>query len=363
MTGPATRRAVGWAMLAGAALLLPFASSSAQLSTATFILIAAIGAIGLNVLTGFTGQISLGHAFFVSIGAYTAAVLGGNHGSSALIWLPAAGIVAGIAGALIGPTALRLRGLYLAVVTIGIVFIGQHVFFNSPSISGGPAGRAFPAVVIGPFDLSPGQQLTVGSITIDRDGLYYFLALALVALAMLFVSNLSRSRVGRAMQAVRERETAAALMGVGLARTKVAAFTISAFLAGVAGALYASYLSYAQPGQWDLQLSVQYLAAIIVGGMGTVAGPLLGCVVVFGAPSLLKGLPFVSESGTGGLTAGELSALLYGVLIIAFLVLEPGGMVALLRRARTRFSSPRPFRIAGVDLVPALTTTDEEAQP
>lgn len=352
------RRAITWAVVGAGAVALPFALSSSQLSTATFILIATIGAAGLNVLTGFTGQISLGHAFFLAAGAYTAAVLGANHGASALVWLPAAGIVAALCGAAIGPVALRLRGLYLAVVTIGIVFIGQHILFNSPGVSGGPAGRAFPAVVIGPFDFSPGQQLVFAGATIDRDGLYYYLALAIVALTSLFVANLTRSRAGRAMQAVREREAPAALMGVSLARTKVAAFAISAFFAGIAGALYASFLSYAQPGQWDLQLSIQYLAAIIVGGMGTVSGPLLGCIVVFGAPSLLKELPFVSESGTSGITTGELSSLLYGALIVAFLTFEPGGIAGLARRVRSSRSS-RLFRFAGAP--PALTTTKEEA--
>jgi branched-chain amino acid transport system permease protein len=343
-----------WAALAVLAVVLPFGLSSAQLSTATFVLIAAIAAVGLNVLTGFTGQISLGHAFFLAVGAYTAAWLGGDHGASALIWLPASGVVAGAVGALIGPVALRLRGLYLAVVTIGLVFIGQHVFVNASGLTGGPAGRAFPAVSVGPYDFSAGRQLTVAGATIDRDGLYYYLALAIVALSTLFVANLMRCRTGRAMQAVREREAVAALVGVALARTKVTAFAISAFFAGLSGALFASYLSYAQPGQWDLQMSIQYLAAIIVGGMGTVSGPLLGCVIVFAAPSLLKTLPFVSDSGTSGLTAGELSSLVYGALIIAFLVFEPRGIAGLARR-----SWRHSFRISGA--VPALKPTNEEA--
>ncbi len=227
---------LGWPALIAVGVLLPFALNASQLSTATFILIATIGAVGLNVLTGYTGQISLGHAFFLAVGAYTAAVLGAG-GASALLWIPAAGLAAALCGALIGPTALRLRGLHLAVVTIGLVFIGQHVLFNAPGVSGGPAGRTFPSVVLGPFDFSPGQELRVGAVTFDRDGLYYYLALALVVVAMAFVANLMRSRAGRAMQAVRERETAAALMGVSLARTKVAASTISALLAGIAGAL------------------------------------------------------------------------------------------------------------------------------
>ena len=161
------------AVFAGA-ILLPFGLSAFWLSTAVFVLIAAIGATGLGVLTGYTGQVSLGHAFFLAVGAYTAAVLGGNDHLTAAIWLPAAGIVAGLCGAIVGPTALRLRGLYLAIVTIGLVFIGQHVWFNVSAISGGPGGRVFPAVQFGSFDFSVGQQLTLGGLTIDHNGLYYY---------------------------------------------------------------------------------------------------------------------------------------------------------------------------------------------
>ena len=117
------------------AIVLPFGMSAGQLTTATFVLIAAIGALGLNVLTGYTGQVSLGHAFFLAVGAYTAAILGGNDHLTAAIWLPAAGVIAALCGAIVGPTALRLHGLYLAIVTLGLVYIGQHVWFNVAAIS------------------------------------------------------------------------------------------------------------------------------------------------------------------------------------------------------------------------------------
>jgi branched-chain amino acid transport system permease protein len=312
------------------AILLPFAMDAFQLSPAVFVLIAAIGALGLGVLTGYAGQISLGHAFFLAIGAYTAAVLGGNDHLTAAIWLPAAGLVAALCGALVGPTALRLRGLYLAIVTIGLVFIGQNVFSNVAAISGGPGGRSFPAVAFGSFNLDVGQQLTIGGLVIDHNGLYYYLALLILALAMVFVWNLSRSRPGRAMQAVREREIAASVMGVNLARTKVSAFAISSFLAGISGALYASFLSFVTPDQWSLLLSVQYVAAIIVGGIGTVWGPVLGAIVIFALPSVLQSL--VPQTSAGGLRIDDITSIVYGLLIIAFFVFEPGGVVGLAGR-------------------------------
>ncbi|WP_051324322.1 branched-chain amino acid ABC transporter permease [Candidatus Solirubrobacter pratensis] len=323
-------KSTGVVAVAIAAIILPFGLDAFQLTTASFVLIAAIGALGLNVLTGYTGQVSLGHAFFLAVGAYTAAVLGGDAHLSAAIWLPAAGVVAALCGALIGPTALRLHGLYLAIVTIGLVYIGQHLWFNVPSISGGPGGRSVPPVTFGPFDFASGQQLTLGGLVIDHNGLYYYLALLILGAAMLFVWNLSRGRPGRAMQAVREREIAAAVMGVNLARTKMNAFVISSFLAGVSGALYASYLSFVTPGQWSVLLSVQYVAAIIVGGIGTVWGPLLGSIVIFALPSVLQSL--IPQSSTG-LPIDDIASIAFGVLIIAFFVLEPRGMVGLGRRA------------------------------
>jgi branched-chain amino acid transport system permease protein len=315
-------------------LVLPFQLSASTLTTATFVVIAAIGATGLNVLTGYAGQISLGHAFFIAAGAYTGAVLGADHGMSAAIWIPAAGLVAAAFGALVGPMALRLKGLYLAIVTLGIVFIAQHVLLNAPGISGGPQGRAFPPVVIGPFDFSPGQTMQLGGLTIDHDGLYYYLALMLLAAATAFTWSLRRTRSGRAMLAVREREAPAAVMGVNVGRAKVVSFVIAAGLGGISGALYASYLSFAQPTQFNLTMSIQFIAAIIVGGMGTTAGPLLGSAVVFALPSLLKDLPI----------RGDLPAIAYGVLIVAFLVLEPRGLVGL--ADRLQFLSPNKRRLS-----------------
>jgi branched-chain amino acid transport system permease protein len=319
-------------------VVLPFQLGTSALTTATFVVIAAIGATGLNVLTGYAGQISLGHAFFLAAGAYTGAKLGEDLGWSAAVWIPAAGVVAGACGALVGPVALRLSGLYLAIVTLGLVFIGQHVFFNAESLTGGPQGRTFPPVVIGPFDFSAGQVLRIGEAQIDSNGLYYYLALALLACATAFAWNVRRTRTGRAMVAVREREIAASVMGVDVRRVKVAAFTAAAVMAGVSGALYASYLSFAQPGEWSLLLSIQFVAAVIVGGMGTVAGPLLGSAVVFALPTLLKNLPFLPEEAAGGVSVSDLSSIAYGLLIVAFLVLQPRGLAGLVNQPKEAHS-------------------------
>jgi len=352
------RRRLALAALVVVAVALPFGLSAAQLTTATFVVIAAIGATGLNVLTGYAGQISLGHAAFLGVGAYTGAVLGADQGVSAFVWIPAAGVGAALLGALLGPIALRLRGLYLAIVTLGLVFIAQHVFFNADGLTGGSQGRAFPAVQLGSFDFSPGQVLRLGGVTIDSSGLYYFLALILLAAATVFTQNLRRSRAGRAMVALREREAAAAVMGVDVGRVKVTAFVVSSFLAGISGALYASYLSFAQPDQWSLLMSIQFIAAVIVGGLGTTAGPLLGCAVVFALPSLLKELPFLPAEGTGGLSAGDLTSITYGLLIVAFLTLQPRGLVGIADRVRRSRDDDTQAKTSKLTV-----TTPKEAHP
>jgi len=347
-------RAARLMALTGVALVLPFVLSAAWLTTAVFVLVAAIAVTGLNVLTGYAGQISLGHAFFLAAGAYGAVALA-DAGLPSPFWIPAAGVIAAAFGALAGPLALRLSGLYLALVTLGLVFLGQHVLFNVASLSGGPEGREFPAVSVGSFDFAQ-DTLAIGPLLVEGNGLYYYLAAALLAATTLYARNLIRTRPGRAMVAVRERPAAAAVMGVDVARTKVVAFVVSSFFAGVSGALYASYVGFAQPGHWDVMLSIQYVAAIVVGGMGSVAGPLLGAVVIFALPSLLRELPFLGETGSG-FSASELATIIYGFLIVAFLVAEPRGLVGIgerIRRAGTRMRASVPSSTGGV-----LTTKEE----
>jgi branched-chain amino acid transport system permease protein len=192
-------------------------------------LIAAIAALSLNVLSGYTGQISLGIAFFMAIGAYTAAWLGGTPPTTPLdpiglglpfyIWLPAAGIVTALAGALIGPTALRLKGFYLGIVTLSLVFIGQYIFKNAAALSGGPQGRTFPAPGFGDTVFSNQNSFLGMALTPGQQ--FFLLILPILVVAALFVGNVMRSRAGRAFQAVRDNEVGAAIMGVNLFEAKM----------------------------------------------------------------------------------------------------------------------------------------------
>lgn len=342
---PTDSRSAIWQRLPAGALLavvllvvgiwLPFALSAGNLHLAVSILIVAIAAVGLDVLIGRTGQISLGHAFFLGVGAYTAGKLGTDHNLDWIVVLLAAGVISGVIGGLVGPTALRLRGLYLAIVTISLVFIGTNVFTDATVISGGPGGRQIaPPHFWGlHFTLGTAPAVTVGGLTFSGDGCYYYLSLIVLVLTMLFVRNLGASRVGRNMAAVRDRELAAAVLGVNVARTKITAFVISSAITGVAGAIYGSFQSFVNPTDWSLLLSIQFVIIIVIGGLGSTYGPLLGSIFVIGLPQLLQNyagsLPFIQNgSGTGsGIAPSDASTLLFAVLLVVFLIVEPRGLV------------------------------------
>lgn len=307
-----------------------------------YAMIAALAALALNVLSGYTGQVSLGIAFFMAIGAYTSALLGGDPptgprdpaglGLSFLIWLPASGIVAALVGALVGPTALRLKGFYLGIVSLALVFIGHYLFLNVSAITGGPQGRTFPAPAFGDFSFTQ-QNNVFGILALTPGQEYFLLILPVLALAGLFVYNMMRSRAGRAFQAVRDNEVGATIMGINLFEAKMGAFMFSSFLAGIAGALFASYSRYIIPNYWDLTLSIQFVAAIIVGGVASVWGSILGAAFVFALPRILDQFSLLPPSSSNtGLSSGDLNALIYGLLIIICLLFEPGGVIGLVRR-------------------------------
>lgn len=340
------------------------------LSILDFTLIAAIATLGLNVLTGYAGQISLGISFFMGVGAYTAAWLGGDPpqfkgdpaglGLSFLIWLPAAGIVAALAGAIIGPTALRLKGFYLAIVTLALVFIGYYLFLNARGITGGAQGRSFPAPGFGSFSFASPDPIF--GLQVSNNQLYFLLLLVVLAVSAVFVGNVMRSRAGRAMRAVRDNEASAAIMGVNLFEVKMGAFILSSFLAGIAGALLASYPGFADPSTWNLVLSIQFVAAILIGGVASVWGSILGAAFVFALPQVLDVLTSHSQSASStGISSGDLNAIIYGALIIVFLLFEPAGMIGLIRRGQLllrRFDNRRK----GGQPVSVLASSESESQ-
>ncbi len=333
---------LGLVLMLATWLLLPFFyANDFWLSVLNYAGIAAIGAIGLNILTGYTGQVSLGHAFFLGVGAYAAAQLGGELGLPLWLWLPLAALLGAALGALIGPFALRLRGNYLAIVTLGLVFVGEHLFRNLESVTGGNSGTSVDTpLTLGPLDFNG----LFGEVYSFNQSMFW-LIWGLVLLTALIAKNVVRTRPGRAIQAIRDRDVAAEVIGVRLGRYQVGAFALSSALAAAAGALFGAYQQFVAPEQWSLFLSIQYIAIIIVGGVGTIFGSILGALFLGGLPAIIEryseSLPGVSTgAGDDGLiSVFALNQAVFGLLIVLFLVFEPRGLAAIWLRVKAYFKA------------------------
>jgi branched-chain amino acid transport system permease protein len=330
------------AALVAVGVALPFVVEDSTLSLLAICCVAAIGAIGLGLVTGYAGQVSLGHAFFLGIGAYTSAFLSGDPNgrtmglgiTNVLIWLPAAGLVALIAGVIVAPLATRLRGLYLAIVTLGLVFIGEHIFGEWSSLTGG-LGVGRPPATLELF----GYDIGAADASFTRDQKRYWFMVLLLVIFALAARNLARSKVGRAFTAIRDRDIAAGVIGVNLARYKTIAFAISSFYAGCAGALLYTLIGFIDPGSFSLVLSVQYIAMVLIGGAGTVSGAILGAFFITLLPTLTRQLqplfPFISTASDKMPNIFQLQTILYGALIIGFLIFEPRGLFGIWHRIRS----------------------------
>jgi len=328
---------------------VPFTANRYWLDVVNFTAVYVVGAVGLMILTGFTGQISLGHAGFMAVGAYTAAVLGNHLGTPFWIVIPLAGLMAAGVGLAAGPFALRLRGLYLAIITIGLVFLVNHILRSFPYWTGGVQGTSVPMLwwfdKEGASDFLGGFRTPteIGSLTLDPEVKLYFLFLSLAVFTVWCGVNLRRSNSGRAMMAVRDHDLAAAVLGVSPSRYKIIAFGISSFFAGVAGAMYGfktAFITVDPP--FNLNMSVEYIAIIVIGGASTVVGAVLGALF-FG---LVRPLAERAIAGLGlldALTSSQQSLLIMAVMVIAFMLIEPRGLHGIWRRIRAYFAS-WPFR-------------------
>ena len=314
--------------------------------------ITTIGALGLNLLTGYAGQPSLGSAAFIGIGAFTAGYLGGrtdifgnpDPGWSFFGYFAVAAVIGAVVGLVVGLPALRLRGNYLIIVTLGLVFVALYVFQSWDEVTGGNAGSPMP-INVEIFGLNF-TALDVFGRQFERNQSLFYLVWLIAAIVGILLANLVRSRPGRALQAVRDRDVAAEVVGVSLFRYKIAAFVLSSALISMAGVLYGIYLQYLTPNESSLGLStsIQYLAIVIIGGIGTTYGPVLGALLVGVIPKLVDSvatdLPFVATKATeSGVSKDELVVILNASLIIIFLVTEPNGLAGLLRRVKAYFVS------------------------
>ena len=306
--------------------IIPFLVNAYILYIANLIGFSIIGAVGLNILTGFTGQISLGHAAFVGVGGYTTAILMTKLNFSFWLALPFAGFVAALAGLIIGIPSLRVKGLYLCMATLAAQFIFEFIFIHWESMTRGIRGINVPAPSIGGFAINTEQR-------------FYYLTLVVVILAVIFARNLIRSRVGRAFVAIRDRDLAAEIMGISLFRYKLTAFAISSFYAGVAGALWVCFMRIVTPDHFPFHLSIQYLAMVIVGGLGSVLGSIFGAVFMILTPEILNVLSSALSEMIPGM--GQLfipmKEVVFGALIVLFLIFEPRGLAEIWRRIKAFF--------------------------
>ena len=311
-------------------LVIPLGLHEYYLSICNLVWISVIGALGLNILVGYTGQVSIGHGAFMSVGAYTAANLATRLDSPWPVNLLAGGLMAAAVGAVVGIPSLRIKGLYLAIATLAGQLIIEWTINHVTFISGGvQASIEVPRPRLGSMVLNT-----------QRD-MYYFL-LVFVVIAIVGSMNLIRSRVGRAFIAIRDQDIAAEIIGIDIFRYKLLAFAISSFYAGVTGVLYTYFLGIANYEQFQIGVSIDYLAMIIIGGLGSILGSIFGAIFVTLLPIVIR----ISMENFGDLIFSRqivlnlipnLRLMLFGVLIIVFLIVEPDGLNRLWRNIRSYF--------------------------
>jgi branched-chain amino acid transport system permease protein len=362
-----SRPARPWAKIIGTVVLLVVlvllpvlvGSQVAYLKLAQYVLIGAVGGIGLTLLVGQAGQLSLAHPFFLLLGAVSYAVLAGDPAETpdlvSLHWPPAlavigAVVICGLVGLAFAPVSGRLRGIYLGVASLSLVFLGLWLGQSLEVLTGGTSsGRPPPAFSLLGFPFSNTTPApTIAGVAIQKQQRLWYLFLAFAVLAYVLAQGAVRSRIGRAWRAVRDNEAAAAAMGVPVARIKAGAFTISSAYAGLAGVMTALWLDLVKPdeneftGNYSLTVSIAFLAIVIIGGLGSVPGAVVGAMVVYGLQQffLLGANEFGWFAGAqfGGLSAVILAAFIYGFAVVLVVLFEPGGAAAIGRRLAASLS-------------------------
>ena len=321
------RAAACWYALLGVALVVaPFVLPTYYLSQLILIGIYVVAGAGLMLLSGYCGQISLGHAAFFAVGAFTAAVLA-KQGVPFPLALVAAGTLAAAVGLIIGLPALRLSGLYLAIATLAASFIVTEIIVRWESVTNGASGLTVP-------------KIRIAGWVADSEAKLYAIVLMAALAAMLLVRNLVRAPLGLAMMAIRDSETAAQSMGVPLMRVKLTAFAISALLTGLAGALYAHTLQFIDPEQFSVLLSIELLVMIFIGGIGSMHGIVLGSAFVIALP---QGVAVAKDFLPPAIAQQSgLQAAVYAVILLVFIIVEPTGLHGIWQKIK-HYCSMFPF--------------------
>ena len=323
-----TRRArVRFAIALTVLILLPFVFTPFQLDLANQVLLASIGALSLLLLTGFAGLISLGTAGLLAAGAYTVGVLTRETGAPFWVTLPAAAVLGAVLGLIFGLPSLRLRGLYLAISTLGLHFVVVYL---------GGEYETRETLSTGVMIDSP----SIGRLTLSSGRAWYFVLLAFAAFALLISFNLKRSRTGRAWRALQERDIVASALGINVRRFKLLAFMVSATMTAIAGALFAYFRNFVSIDAFSLYLTVQYIAMIIIGGMGSIPGALAGAAFVILFPYAIEAIAaYLPTRFSNAVFALDYAA--FGVVMILFLLLEPAGLMGIWHRLNNSFAARR----------------------
>jgi branched-chain amino acid transport system permease protein len=277
----------------------------------------AVAVLGLNIVAGFSGQISLGHSAFMGVGAYTTAILVADHNWSFFTTIPASALICFVVGVLVGIPALRLQGLYLAIATTGLAVIFPNLVNKLDSITGGSSGKRIPrdSRILAP-------EWTGMDPRDDAHKFIYFVVVAVALVLFLLARNMVRSRSGRALIALRDNPIGAEVSGIDIARYKVLAFGISAMYAGIAGSLFMFTQTVATATNYSLNRSIELVTGVVIGGLASLSGSVLGGLLVVFLPDW-----------AGEFSNGTLSGAIYGVLLIAIVAIHPGGVADLVQRA------------------------------
>jgi branched-chain amino acid transport system permease protein len=308
--------------------VIPFISDAYILYIVNTIGIYSIAAIGLNLLIGYTGQISLGHGAFFGVGAYSGAILATKAGFPFIIAVPVAGLITAAVGMVFGLPSARLKHLYLCIATLAGQFIIEYVFVQWERLTGGAAGIS----VVG---------ATLFGIDLSNDRTFYFVVFACFAAMTWIAVNLIRTRYGRAFIAIRDNDRAAEGMGIPIFRYKLLSFAISSFYAGFAGALYAYYMMSITPEPFNLWLSIVFIAMIIIGGLGSIPGSVFGAIFIVALEELLShGTEYLMNMGASigaAITIAPLREFVFGLAIVLFIIFEPKGLAEVWRIVRSSF--------------------------
>lgn len=332
-----------WAALAVMLIVLPAFIETywAQLGALSFAV--AIGAIGLMLVFGRLGQLSLAHSFFLAIGAYSYVWLASPADDSLLgvglpgiVALPVAVAITAAAGLILSPMAARLKGLSLGLATIPLVFIGVWLLHTVEDLTGGYNGRTVPPLTVGPLS-SAGSTVAIAGMQVTSARFLWYAGLLALVLVSVFVHSTLRGRVGRAMTAIRDADVHAGALGVHVAQVRGIGFTLSSALAGLGGVLLAVNIQRLVPEYWGFALSLSYLAMIVIGGMHSVGGAVVGAVFVTALPAVLQrfggNIPGIGAEGGGGLGPAVTAQVVYGLAVILVLLFEPDGLWPRVRRS------------------------------